>query len=204
MRVTRPAVLSSSAAVKTVRTIFLALVIAVVPPLAMAETLAERSTVCLGCHGEKGQSENAEVPSLGAQRAPYTLIQLFMFRERLRTVEPMNDLMKGVSDQDLQGFADFIAALPPPQPEPGADPGRMAHGRALAQQHRCTVCHRADLAGLENVPRVAAQREDYLLKTLREYKSAERRGYDASMADVLQPIADGELSDLAYYMARTP
>lgn len=176
---------------------------ALLPP-AIAETVAERSALCFSCHGEKGQSENAEVPSLGAQRAPYTLIQLFMFREKLRVTEPMNDLMKGVSDQDLQAFADLISGLPAPRPVAEADQARMARGRALAQQHRCNVCHRADLAGLENVPRLAAQREDYLLKTLREYKTGARRGYDASMADVLQPVTDEDLSDFAYYMARVP
>src|SRR5690349_6232572 len=33
---------------------------------AVAQSFEERLSVCLACHGEKGQSENAEVPSLGA------------------------------------------------------------------------------------------------------------------------------------------
>jgi len=52
------------------------------------------------------------------------------------------------------------------------------------------------------VPRLADQREDYLLKTLREYKSGARRGYDASMAEVLQPTDDAQLIEFAYYLAR--
>ena len=47
-------------------------------------SLEERIAPCLACHGEKGQSANPEVPSLGAQTAPYVLIQLFLFREKLR------------------------------------------------------------------------------------------------------------------------
>ena len=47
---------------------------------------------CLACHGEKGQSETENTPSLGAQQAPYTLIQLFMFRQKLRIFEPMNEM----------------------------------------------------------------------------------------------------------------
>jgi len=31
---------------------------------------------------------------------------------------------------------------------------------------------------------------------------AERRGYDASMADVVAPISDDQILDLAYYIAR--
>jgi cytochrome c553 len=157
---------------------------------------------CLACHGAEGQSENPDVPSLGGQPSPYTLIQLFMFRERLRISDPMNDMAKQLSDQDLQSAADFIATLPPPRPP--ADPGiaaRMEKGRALAEQNRCSTCHRPDFAGQENVPRLADQREDYLLKTLREYKSGARHGYDATMAEVLQPIDDAQLVELAYYLA---
>jgi cytochrome c553 len=51
------------------------------------------------------------------------------------------------------------------------------------------------------MPRLASQREDYLVKTLRAYKSNARRGYDASMAEVLYPIKDDEIPDLAYYLA---
>lgn len=40
------------------------------------------------------------------------------------------------------------------------------------------------------------------MKTLREYKANVRAGYDASMADVLQPITDAEITDLAYFAAR--
>jgi len=63
-----------------------------------AQTFQERLTLCLTCHGEKGQSENPEVPSLGAQPAFYLLIQLYMFRERQRVVEVMNDATKGLTD----------------------------------------------------------------------------------------------------------
>jgi cytochrome c553 len=164
----------------------------------------ERLEPCLACHGAEGQSEIPEVPSLGAQPSPYALIQLFMFRERLRVSEPMNGMAKELSDRDLQSAADYIAALPPPRPP--VDPGeaaRMDQGSALAQQHRCNICHRPDFSGQENVPRLADQREDYLLKTLREYKSGARHGYDATMAEVLQPIGDAQIAELAYYLAHT-
>jgi cytochrome c553 len=164
----------------------------------------ERLEPCLACHGADGQSETPEVPSLGAQPSQYTLIQLFMFREGLRVAEPMNTMIKGWSDSDLQQAADFIAALPPPKPpaDPG-DPARIEQARALISQNHCNICHRPDFSGQENVPRLADQREDYLLKTLRDYKSGARRGYDATMAEVLQPIGDAQSVDFAYYLAHT-
>src|ERR1041385_7778352 len=75
---------------------------------ATAETFEERIAPCLACHGEKGQSTTENTPPLGAQQAPYALIQLFMFRERLRRFEPMNDMTKPLTDDDLRTFSDFI------------------------------------------------------------------------------------------------
>ncbi len=42
---------------------------------------------------------------------------------------------------------------------------------------------RAETIAERAVPRIANQREDYLAKTLREYKDNSRHGYDATMAD---------------------
>jgi cytochrome c553 len=182
----------------------LALICAAVVP-ASAATFEERIAPCLACHGESGQSENPDVPSLGAQPSPYLVIQLYMFREKLRPVELMVEMTKDLSNDDLQKFADFIARLPAPKPSAEApDAARMGRARALVQRHRCGFCHSVDFAGHDNIPHIAAQREDYLAKTLREYKSNARAGYDASMAEVVQPIADGEIADIAYFMAHTP
>ena len=168
-----------------------------------AQSPEERLVPCLACHGEKGQSKTPEVPSLGGQPELYLTIQLVMFRERLRQVEPMNAMMQGASDNDVRTMAAFVAKLPPPQSMAGpTDAARMEAARTLAQSHRCNFCHAGNYAGQENVPRLAGQREDYLVKTLRAYKSNTRRGYDASMADVIQPITDEQILDLAYFLAR--
>jgi cytochrome c553 len=81
------------------------------------------------------------------------------------------------------------------------DPARMQKGLALAQQHRCNSCHNADFSGKENVPRLANQREDYLNKTLAEYKSNARHGYDGTMADVMGEVPNEQIADLAYYIS---
>lgn len=171
-----------------------------------AATLDERLPTCLACHGEKGQSETPEVPSLGGEPAAYLLIQLYMFREGMRKIEIMNEMAKGLSDDDLRAFSDAIGKLPAPKPAPAdaPDPARMEQGKALVTQHRCNFCHAANLGGQDQVPRLAAQREDYLLKALREYKSGARVGYDASMLEVIRPLGDAEFATLAYYLARVP
>ena len=87
-------------------------------------------------------------------------------------------------------------------PTDAGEPARLQHGQALVRQHRCDTCHNPDFSGKENVPRIASQREDYLAKTLGEYKDNSRHGYDASMADVMGPITQDQIADLAYFIAR--
>ena len=181
-----------------------ALAFAFLATSASAETFEERIAPCLACHGEKGQSVTENIPSLGAQQAPYALIQLFMFREKLRVFEPMNEMAKPLSDDDLRTFSDFIAKLPKPVPAEPGEPSRMARAQAIAQQHRCNSCHNPDFSGKDNVPRIAGQREDYLAKTLGEYKDNSRHGYDGSMADVMAAVTPEQIADLAYLLARTP
>jgi cytochrome c553 len=180
-----------------------ALALAVLASSVRAETIEERAAPCLACHGEHGQSETENIPSLGGQQAPYALIQLFMFREKLRLFEPMNEMAKPLSDDDLRSFSDFIAKLPNPAPPADTgDPARMQRALALATQNHCNSCHKADFSGGDNVPRIANQREDYLAKTLAEYKDNSRHGYDGTMADVMGSVTPDQIADLAYYIAR--
>jgi cytochrome c553 len=180
-----------------------ALAVALLASTAGAEPIQERAAPCFACHGEQGQSATENTPSLGGQNAPYALIQLFMFREKLRTFEPMNEMAKSFTDDDLRTFSDFIATLPKPKPpDDAADAARVQRAQAAVTQHRCNNCHKADFSGAENVPRIANQREDYLAKTLTEYKNNSRHGYDGTMADVMGEVAPAQIADLAYYIAR--
>src|SRR5262249_22143969 len=99
-----------------------------------------------------------------------------MFREKLRAVEPMNQMMQGLRDDDLRNMAAHLAKLPTPKPADGpVDSVRMERARAVIEEHRCNFCHNPDYSGEQNVPRLAGQREDYLVKALREYKNNTRR-----------------------------
>jgi cytochrome c553 len=188
---------------RVMRKIMTALALAVLASSVRAETIEERAVPCLSCHGEHGQSETENIPSLGGQQAAYALIQLFMFREKLRSFEPMNEMAKPFTDDDLRGFSDFIATLPKPAPAADTgDPARMQRAQAIVTQNHCNSCHKGDFSGGDNVPRIADQREDYLAKTLAEYKNSSRHGYDGTMAEVMQPVTPEQIADLAYYIAR--
>jgi len=170
---------------------------------ARAATYDEKLPTCLACHGEKGISETPEVPSLAGMPADFTLIQLFLFRQGTRKIEIMNDLAKDMTDDDLRKFSDYFAKLPPPKASgDAADPAVAARAQAVIAKNHCSSCHNPDFSGREQMPRLAAQREDYLLKSLRDYKAAQRPGYDATMDEVIRPLTDADIVDLSHYMAR--
>jgi len=171
--------------------------------VAAGEAIEARLAPCLACHGTNGTAQTPLVPSLGGQPEFYLTVQLLMFRDKLRPVEPMTAMLAGAADADLQAMAASLAKLPPPaSPDGPIDGGRIERAQAVIAQNRCNFCHSSNYTGGENVPRLAGQREDYLVKALGDYKSNARRGYDASMADVLVPITDEQLKDLAYFLAR--
>ena len=180
----------------------IAQVIALAASQASCATPEDRLAPCLACHDEKGQSANSDVPFLGAQPEFFISVQLYMFRENMRTAEPMNSMLKGLSDQELQRMAAAISKLPAPPPAvKPPDPARLERARALIEQHRCNFCHNGNFSGEKNAPRVAGKREDYLVKALREYKNNTRRAYDTSMADAIYPLTDANILDLAHYLA---
>jgi cytochrome c553 len=81
--------------------------------------------------------------------------------------------------------------------------GAQAAGDAAAGQARaraCQTCHGTNgIASMPNVPSLAAQNEQYLLKALGDYKSGARK--DDMMSLIAQPLSDEDVANLAAYYA---
>ena len=176
-------------------------------PAAAGQYAQRFATLCAACHGANGRSDMPGTPVLAGQHSFYAITQLFFFREGRCSNEDMTVVAKTLKDDDLRGFSDFIGTLPavaPPPPATPADSARMSKGQALAQQHKCLFCHGTDLAGGQQVPRIAGQREDYLTTSLRGFKTGNRPGYTMAMTEAVSQISLEDLDILAYYVARFP
>lgn len=166
------------------------------------QTAEQRLPTCLACHGANGASKLPGVPSLGAMPSDYVLTQLYTFREKMRIAAPMNALAEKLSDDDLRELGDAITKLPAPQPAGAAlAAADQDHGNALVGRYHCNSCHGADLAGHDNIPRIAGQREDYLLKSLTDYKSGARPGYSPAMSEASKEIKPEDIPVLARFVA---
>jgi cytochrome c553 len=163
----------------------------------------EKIKVCLDCHGASGSSNRELTPSLGGQPAFFVIAQLFLFREGRRDALIMNEQAKGLTDDDLRSLSDAVAKLPAPSaPKAGRNAERFQKGKAIVEQRHCAGCHGRAFDGHDNVPRVAHQREDYLAKALKDYRSGRRIGYGtAIMPETVSGLSDAQLDDVAHYLA---
>lgn len=167
------------------------------------QTLAR---MCAPCHGAAGISRRPLTPSLAGQPDYFIQWQLIYFRGGSRKSEVMQVIAKPLSNEDIRNLGAYFASLVPPKPQPAAPSDALAEvGGRLAAAHRCKSCHGDGFVGVGPAARLAGQREDVLLKALRDFKSGVRVGTGvASMTDVVYPLSDDDMKALAHYMATRP
>jgi cytochrome c553 len=159
---------------------------------------------CAACHGES-PPQGVVAPRLEGQPDNFLQWQLVYFRSGARNDPVMEPMASGLSDADIRNLGAYLASLPAPKPPLGKDehPDLTEAGEQLAKANRCASCHQEGFVGRDAVPRVAGQREDYLVKALRDFKAGKRRGGGvAAMADAVYPLNDKGLQALAHYQAR--
>src|SRR5262245_47189416 len=162
----------------------------------------EKAELCVGCHGENGISQMENMPSLAGQPDQFIQWQLVYFRAGARKNEQMQPIVEQITNEDIRNLGAYFASLPPPKNEkPDDDPELSKRGAQSAAGRRCASCHLDNYAGTKGVARLAGQREDYLLKALRDYKTGQRAGAQAAMAEIAFPLHEEEIAALAHYLA---
>src|SRR4030081_159488 len=163
----------------------------------------EKAELCVGCHGEGGISQTANIPSLAGQPDQFIQWQLVFFRAGTRKNEQMQPIVEQISNDDIRNLGAYFASLTPPKAiNPDDNPDLSQKGAQAAAGRRCASCHTDTYAGTKAVARIAGQREEYLVKALHDYKSGVRSGGGmAAMADVAYPLSEEEITALAHYLA---
>jgi cytochrome c553 len=161
-----------------------------------------KAEICAGCHGDNGISQMENIPSLAGQLDQFIQWQLVYFRAGTRKNEQMQPIVEQLNNDDIRNLGAYFAQLAPPKPKPDDNPDLSKKGAQAAAGRRCASCHTDTYAGTKAVARVAGQREEYLVKALRDYKSGVRSGGgQAAMADVAYPLSEEEIEALAHYLA---
>jgi cytochrome c553 len=166
-----------------------------------AEAGRGKAAVCASCHGADGNATLPGVPSLAAQPAMHTFLQLVQFREKRRSDAAMSSFAEKLSNRDMQDIGAYFAAQKPVAPTFQADAAKAASGRKLVEAHHCGSCHMPDLSGQNQIPRLAGQNVEYLVKQMRGLKDGSRRDIDGTMASAAQALSEQDIENLAHYLA---
>jgi cytochrome c553 len=153
------------------------------------------AAACAGCHGEKGVSGNPANPSLAGQDAQYIAAALKAYKDGARSDETMKGLAAALDEAAAKNLAVFYANQQP-QPTNVRKPLTTAE---WAQ--RCDRCHGVNGNSTDpRLPALAAQRVDYLQKTLQAYRTGERKS--PQMAAMSEVLTAEDVENLAAYYAR--
>jgi cytochrome c553 len=171
------------------------------PARANPEAGRKKAKACVTCHGPEGNSASGEYPILAGQTARYIYLELRDFKEGRRSNGLMAPFVAKLSRQDMLDLADYFAAQKPRPLAFTPDPARVDRGRKKAEEVLCTMCHLGGMKGQNEIPRVAGQHPEYVIKQLKAFKARTRTNDAGNMTAVAQTISEQDIEDLAHYIA---
>ena len=172
-------------------------------PAAHADLAAgkRKAEVCAACHGADGNSVIGQFPVLAGQTARYLYLQLIDFQEGRRREPSMEPMVAKLSREDMRDLAQYFAAQKPKPIAFRPDAARTERGRKKAEEVLCTMCHLGGFSGQNEIPRVAGQQPEYVIKQLKDFKARRRTNDAGSMTSVAGTISEQDILDLAHYIA---
>ena len=166
-----------------------------------AQGIADKVQVCSGCHGENGKPVDKTIPNIWGQQPGYIYIQLRDFKRGDRKSEIMQPIVATLERDDMMAIAEYFSKKPWPdlgQPRAPKDVAQVA--LKASDSIGCTSCHLEQFQGDSTVPRLAGQGDDYLAKTMSDFRS-HTRGNNPGMSDLMNAIAPGDIAALAQYLS---
>jgi cytochrome c553 len=177
-------------------------------------TMAQRMQACVVCHGKQGRATNqGYFPRIAGKPAGYLFNQLKNFQAGLRRYEPMNHLVRNLSDDYLRDIAKYFSELDLPYPP--AQVSRLTPEEERTAQtlvfkgapHRgipaCVSCHGQQMAGmLPAMPGLLTLPSDYLSAQLGAWRTDQRHAKAPDcMAKVAKALVPEEVSVLARWLS---
>ncbi|HBO3911641.1 c-type cytochrome [Pseudomonas aeruginosa] len=159
---------------------------------------------CALCHGDRGQSRNAQYVSLAGLPAAYIEAQLHAFVDGRRHSPQMGPLAANLTDEQIETLAEYFARQTPERTEaPSLDTALEQRGQATVAARGCAACHAEGLVGGPLGPRLAGQGEGYLLDQLTAFKHGQRQ--DPAMSAMASTLSAEEIRATAHFLAnQTP
>lgn len=139
-------------------------------------------------------------PNLAGQTWRYIYMQLKDFKEGRRKDPVMSPMAEPLSRQDMIDIANFYAAQPAKPSTFNADEAKIKLGKAKADETLCVMCHLGGFAGQNEIPRVAGQQYEYIVKQMKDFKARTRTNDAGNMTSVARTLNDVDIENLAHYL----
>jgi cytochrome c553 len=175
-----------------------------------ARTLA--SFACSKCHGASvnGISISPIFPILAGQNEVYIETELKLLRQHGRSDPHARAFMWGISnkltDQQIQGLAEYYSSLPPVSGKPSSKPELAAKGKEIYENGvaepkvvKCAQCHGESGSGTNNVPRLQGQHPGYMALQLHYYHDKLRE--NILMQRNVKNITDEQIAAVIEYIS---
>ena len=182
-------------------------------PSVSAVTLAQQ--VCSNCHGLTGNAVSPNFPNLAGQTPAYITAQLKGFKSHNRQdpagFEYMWGLSRSLTDEQIDGLANYYASQRPVGRPIEGDPARMPLGKTIFETGvpaknvpACFTCHGSEGQGSGSFPRLAGQHADYVVKQLLVFQRTDERPGGAIMKSVAHELEREDILNVAAYVQALP
>jgi len=162
---------------------------------------------CHLCHGMEGEASSAIYPRLAGQNPDYLAKQLLDFRDGRRSSDIMNEMAKGLQDEEIDALAGYFSAKPAL--------GHRIRDKALAavgyyifiKGNRfsgipsCASCHGQEGLGTQQLPRLAGQHKRYVADQLQAFDQRARTNDNAIMHTIASRLTELEIAAVALYVS---
>jgi cytochrome c553 len=166
-----------------------------------ADPIADKAKLCATCHGEQGIPINKTIPVISGQNEGYLYLQLRDLKSGARKNDLMSPIAATLEKPDMLALAAYFSNLKwPDLQQPSAPNDVAAKAQSAAASVGCPGCHLAYFQGDGTTARLAGQWQDYLIKTMMDFRSG-ARGNNPGMTDLMKATSPDDLTALSQYLA---
>ena len=166
-----------------------------------ADPVPDKAKLCATCHGGQGIPINKTIPVIWGQNEGYLYLQLRDLKSGARKNDIMSPIAATLEKADMLALAAYFSGLKWPDLQQSSAPNDVAaKAQSTAASVGCPGCHLAYFQGDGTTARLAGQWQDYLNKTMLDFRTG-ARGNNPGMSDLMKATSTDDLAAMAQYLA---